>query len=203
METKDIPTLNRQIAERVRRRRLERELTLDGLAAQSGVSRAMISKIERGEVSPTAPLLAKLANGLGLNFSAMFDSDIGHPPLSRRDEQTVWRDPATGYVRRNVSPRGFGAPMELVEVEMPAGQRVIFEQGYPTPLARFVWLLDGELVVSIDGEDHVLRAGDCLHMRLDAPLTFHNPGGTTARYALVTETVGRAAANPRARTGEE
>ncbi|WP_342359962.1 XRE family transcriptional regulator [Terrarubrum flagellatum] len=191
VETRDIATLNRQIAERVKRRRLERELTLDALAAESGVSRAMISKIERGEVSPTAPLLAKLANGLGLNFSSMFDSEIAMSPMSRRDEQSTWRDPATGYLRRNVSPRGFGAPMELVEVEMPPGARVIFEQGYPAPLARFVWLLDGELEVTIDNETHHLDVGDCLHMRLDAPLTFHNPGSMAARYALVTETAPR------------
>lgn len=190
---KDIPTLNRQIAERVRRRRLERELTLDGLAAESGVSRAMISKIERGEANPTAPVLAKLANGLGLNFSAMFDSDVAASPLSRRAEQAVWRDPATGYIRRNVSPRGFGAPMELVEVELPAGARVIFEQGYPAPIARFVWLLEGELVIAVDDERHALQPGDCLHMRLDAPLAFHNPGAAPARYALVTETVARKA----------
>lgn len=189
--SKDIPSLNRQIAERVRRRRLEREWTLDELANETGVSRAMISKIERGEASPTAPLLAKLANGLGLNFSSLFQSEIADSPLSRRADQVVWRDPATGYVRRNVSPRGFGAPMELVEVELPAKARVIFELGYPTPLARFIWLLQGALIVVIDNEEQALREGDCLHLRLDAPLTFHNPGDQPARYALVTETVQR------------
>ncbi|OJY37201.1 MAG: hypothetical protein BGP06_00160 [Rhizobiales bacterium 65-9] len=193
METRDIPTLNRRIAERVRSRRLEREMTLDGLAAETGVSRAMISKIERGEANPTAPVLAKLANGLGLNFSAMFESDVATAPLSRRGEQAVWRDPETGYVRRNVSPRGFGAPMELVEVELPPGARVLFEQGYPTPLARFVWLLEGSLVVSVQDERHALTVGDCLHMRLDAPLAFHNPGASPARYALVTESAPRKA----------
>ncbi len=52
--------------------RTARGMTLDGLAAQSGVSRAMISRIERGEASPTAQLLARLCSALGTTLSRFF-----------------------------------------------------------------------------------------------------------------------------------
>src|SRR5882757_4637094 len=109
--------LNRRIAERVRDLRAGRGLTLEALAERSGVSRSMISTIERGESSPTAVLLEKLAAGLGVTLAAMFEgARAGGAPVARRGEQPEWRDPESGYVRRNVSPAGVGSPIRIVEV---------------------------------------------------------------------------------------
>src|SRR5437763_1302276 len=103
--------LNQRIAERVRELRAARGLSLDALAGTSGVSRSMISLIERGESSPTAVVLEKLAAGLGVMLASLFDAPAGASqaptgPVSRRADQPQWRDPASGYVRRNVSPPG-------------------------------------------------------------------------------------------------
>src|SRR5204862_2430431 len=102
--------LNQRIAERVRELRAARSLSLDALAARSGVSRSMISLVERGESSPTAVVLEKLATGLGVTMAAMFDAPdaaaANTGPIARRDDQPLWRDPGSGYVRRNVSPPG-------------------------------------------------------------------------------------------------
>ena len=65
--------LNRHIAERVRALRASRGLTLDALAERSGVSRSMISSVERAESSPTAVLLERLAAGLGIPLASLFD----------------------------------------------------------------------------------------------------------------------------------
>jgi transcriptional regulator with XRE-family HTH domain len=108
---KDSPSdLNQRIALRVRQLRAARGLSLDALAGKCGVSRSMISLVERGESSPTAVVLEKLAAGLGVMLSALFEAP-DHAgkcagPLVRRDEQPQWRDPASGYRRRNVSPPG-------------------------------------------------------------------------------------------------
>src|SRR5437868_7797894 len=101
--------LNARIAERVRELRAQRGLSLDGLARASGVSRSMISLIERGESSPTAVVLEKLATGLGVMLATLFDAELaGEPtaadPVARYEQQMQWRDPGSGYVRRNVSP---------------------------------------------------------------------------------------------------
>jgi transcriptional regulator with XRE-family HTH domain len=185
--------VNSDLATRIARLRREAGLTLDGLAALSGVSRAMISKVERGEASPTATILAKFANAFGVSLSSLFgEVAASATPFSPRAAQQEWRDPATGYVRRHVSPRGMGSAMEIIEVSLPARERVMFDNCAPLPLAQFVWLLEGELQMSVSGVITQMSPGDCLHMRLDQPIAFHNPGQAPARYAVVIETGARA-----------
>ncbi len=118
--------IERRIAERLKLRRAALGLTLDQLAESAGVSRAMISKIERMESSPTASLLGKLTAALGLTMPALFAEERHAGPLMRRDEQPVWRDPETGYVRRDLTPFG-GLPLSLVEIELPPGASIGFD----------------------------------------------------------------------------
>ena len=183
--------LNARIAERVRELRAARTLSLDALAARSGVSRSMISLIERGESSPTAIVLEKLAAGLGVTMAAMFDAPRSTAatggPVARREEQPLWRDPGSGYRRRNVSPAGVPQPMQIVEVEFPPRARVAFETGArDLRIHQQVWVLEGTIDVTVGEEQHRLRHGDCLAMRLDRPTMFHNPTRRAARYAVVT-----------------
>src|SRR5688500_16533225 len=126
--------VNRRIASRIRELRATRGDSLDALAAKSGVSRSMISLIERGESSPTAVVLEKLAGGLGVTLASLFDAPAAAAhapsgPVARRDDQPQWQDPASGYVRRNVSPPGVPQPMRIVEVQFPPGARVAFDNG--------------------------------------------------------------------------
>jgi transcriptional regulator with XRE-family HTH domain len=182
------PDLARRIAERVRELRAARGLSLEALAAASGVSRSMISLVERGERSPTAVVLAKLASGLGVLLSSLFDAPAAAAsgPLSRRDDQPEWRDPESGYVRRNVSPPGEPQPMRIVEVRFPPGARVAFDNGpRDAQVHQQVWVLDGAIDVMVGAERHQLRTGDCLAMRLDRPTMFHNPTRKPMRYAVV------------------
>src|SRR5277367_1775785 len=119
------PDLNHRIAGRVRDLRAQRGLTLDALAERSGISRSMISLIERGESSPTAVLLEKLASGLGVPLAALFDApQPSASPVARAADQPSWTDPHSGYVRRNVSPSGVGSQIQIVEVHFPAKARV-------------------------------------------------------------------------------
>jgi transcriptional regulator with XRE-family HTH domain len=175
------------IAARVKALRLAQSMTLDELATRAGVSRAMISRIERGEASPTAQLLARLCSALGTTLSRFFaDGETAGEPLLRRDDQRIWRDPETGYLRRSVSPDGTGSPVDIVEVEFPPGARVVFEQQqFDTVLTQHLWLFEGKLTMTVGEETHVLEAGDCLFMRLAEAHIFHNPHGAAARYAII------------------
>jgi transcriptional regulator with XRE-family HTH domain len=191
----DIPStmtdaLHRRIGARVRELRAAHGVSLAGLATRSGVSRSMLSLIERAESSPTAAVLSKLAAGLGVTLAALFDPPAAgagtEGPLARRAQQAAWRDPASGYVRRNVSPPGAAAPVQIVEVRFPPRARVAFDNGGRTRhVHQQVWLLDGALDVTVGRQRHRLRTGDCLAMQLDQPVLFHNPGRRTARYAVV------------------
>ena len=151
------------------------------------MSRSTISLIERGETSATAVVLEKLAAGLGVPLAALFEAERAAPgPLMRRAEQPEWRDPASGYLRRNVSPPDHPSPMRIVEVEFPAGKRVVLEgAGRSTEIHQQVWLLDGAMELTHGGLTHRLEAGDCLAMQLDGPVAFRNPTRKPARYAVV------------------
>jgi transcriptional regulator with XRE-family HTH domain len=183
--------LNLRIAERVRQLRAAHALSLDALARKSGVSRSMISLIERGESSPTAVVLERLAAGLNVTLASLFDAPavVGQGlagPVARREDQPQWRDPASGYLRRNVSPPGVPQPMQIVDVHFPPGRRVAFEAGgRDVRVHQQVWVLDGAIDITVGTERHRLRAGDCLAMQLDLPTMFHNSTRKPARYAVV------------------
>lgn len=189
MEISDIPgddQLDRRLGQRLKAARLDRELTLEALAERTGVSRAMISRIERGESSPTAALLDRLCAGLGITLSSVFHVERAGHPVATHAEQPTWRDPASGYLRRNVSPPATGSRVEIVEVEMPAGARVLLDA--PRGAARLdqqVWVLGGEIELTVGGVVSLLGPGDCMHMLLDGPIAYHNPGAVPARYAVI------------------
>ena len=179
-----------RIAHRVHTLRQQRGLSLEALAQRCNVSKSMISLIERGESSPTAVVLDRLAAGLGVALATLFDDDAAPAsPLSRRDAQLQWRDPASGYVRRNLSPPNHPSPLQLVAVELPPGARVMYDSvARATELHQQVVVLDG--VVEATAGDQVVRlqAGDCLAMRLDRNNGYHNPGRKTARYIVAIAT---------------
>lgn len=183
--------LNARIAARVRELRSGSGISLDALAMRSGVSRSMISLVERGESSPTAAVLEKLGAGLGVTLASLFDppsTEAKTPasPLVRRKDQPLWRDPASGYMRRNVSPATVRQPMRIVEVHFPPRARVAFETGERDVLVhQQVWVLKGAIDITVGEVRHRLREGDCLAMRLDRPTMFHNATRKPARYAVV------------------
>ncbi|WP_160011008.1 helix-turn-helix domain-containing protein [Rhizobium sp. 18055] len=184
--------LDTAIGIRIRKLRISRNLTLDHLASASGVSRAMISRIERGEASPTASLLARVCAALGLSLSAFFAEEGEVSPLSRRQDQQVWRDPETGYLRRSVSPSGTQSDVDIVDVEFPAGARVSFPPHAASHgMTQHIWLFDGELEMTTGETVHRLAPGDCLFMPVAEGHAFHNPGNTPARYCVVLDRRGR------------
>ena len=182
-----------RIAGRLKGLRAAAGLSLDGLARSSGVSRSMISLVERGEASPTAVVLERLATALGVPLASLFDDPAPLPdPVARAADQPVWRDPHSGYERRNVSPPGVPSPLRVVEVTFPPGARVAYETGPREPVVhQQVWVLDGGVEVTVGDVTHALAQGDCLAFVLDEPVAFANPGDVPARYAVVLATQGR------------
>jgi transcriptional regulator with XRE-family HTH domain len=172
------------IAERVRLEREARGWTLANVAARSGVSRAMISKIERCEASPTATVLLRLAGAFDLTLAGLIARAEGNPDrLVRSADQPVWRDPASGYLRRQVFERA-DHPLELVRVEMPAGARVGLPASSYTRIRQVVWVMDGELVIEEGGVRRHLAAGDCLGFGPPADTVIANESASTCTYLV-------------------
>ena len=185
--------IEHRVADRIRTLRAERGLTLGVLSERSGVSRSMISVIERAESSPTASVLDRLAAALGVTIATLF-AEAERPdaaPVARAADQPLWSDPETGYVRRNLSPAGFPSAIELVEVTLPPGARVAYDTGSRlAAVDQQIWVIEGAITITIGDTTHDLATGDCLAMRLDRPITFRNRTGAPARYlvALTTRT---------------
>jgi transcriptional regulator with XRE-family HTH domain len=181
------PDVNARIARRVRTLRADRGMTLDALAARCDVSRSMISLVERGESSPTAVVLDKISTGLGVPLASLFD-DAGAPPepVSRNAGRTSWRDPQSGYIRRNISPPNYPSPIQIVEVTLPAGARVAYETGArDATIHQQIWVQEGSLEVTLGTVTYRLGKDDCLAMQLNAPTAFRNRTRKAARYVVV------------------
>ena len=191
--------LNERIAQRLCALRATRGMSIGALATLCGVSRSMISLIERGEASPTAVELEKLATGLNVTLASLFAAPLpASEPVSQLANQASWRDPHSGYVRRNVSPTfassaagsHAASPIQIVEVSFPAKARVAYETTTREPqMHQQVWILEGAIEIIVGDEQYRLEFGDCLAFVLDRPVTFHNPTRKVARYAVVIATL--------------
>lgn len=177
--------INEHIARRLRELRDAQGLSLAALAERSGVSRSNISLIERGESSATATVLDRLTAALGITLSSLFEGPPAEPvPIARTADQVTWTDPVSGYVRRSLSPPSDTA-LQLVEVSFPAGQRVAYETGArELDLYQQVWIIDGSMQITVGDVQWTLAAGDCMAMRLDRPIAFHNPTDKPTRYLV-------------------
>ena len=98
------PDIDYRIAARIRALRTEKGLTLERVALWAGVSRAMLSRIERGESSPTAQLLNKLRRSRHHDLPAVRGNRGPRQPPPAARTSRPWSDPATRYLRRHVAP---------------------------------------------------------------------------------------------------
>src|SRR5579863_1093110 len=162
------------IARRLRLERDARGWSQADLAGRAGVSKATISKIEREEASPTAVVLVRLAGAFDLTLAGLLvRAEREGERVSRFAEQPMWRDPETGYLRRQVFGRP-DHPLEIVEIEMPAGRRVTLPASSYVHIRQAVWVRAGELVIVEGGEPHHLEAGDCLGFGPPCEVTLAN-----------------------------
>ena len=178
-----VDDLNASIARRIRLERDIRGWSLAALSKQAGVSKAAISKIERGETSPTAAVLMKLAGAFDLTLAGFFIRAEGAERVSRAADQPVWRDTETGYIRRQVFARS-DHPLELVEVDLPAGARVELPASSYASIRQALLVLKGEVSITEGVERTELAAGDCLGFGPPSDVTFHNGTDRTCTYLV-------------------
>ena len=174
---------------------------MEQLAAASGVSRAMISKIERGQSSPTAVLLGKLSAALELSVSELLtgtrlgdgpEQAAAEPPpaaavgagrVRRAADTPQWRDPDTGYLRRQISTAGF--PAAVTEVTLPPHARVPYPAAAYAFIAQLVWVLSGELTLTDGSVRRVLGPGDTFELGQPRSREFGNETSAECRYVVV------------------
>jgi transcriptional regulator with XRE-family HTH domain len=178
--------IGQRIALHVKQRRLAIGLSLADLAGRSGVSRAMISKVERSAASPTAALLGRLCNGLGVTLSALIaNAEQSDSPLMRAKDQTKWQDPVTGLIRTMISPKAPDAVVEIVRVDLPAEASVNYDPQRYLTYEQHVVPIKGRLHLTVGQKEYDLGQWDCLLMPTNLPLRFHNRGPGGCRYLVM------------------
>lgn len=169
------------LAKRIAAERRARGWSLSDLGEQSGVSRSMLSKIERGEASPTATVLLKIASAFGMTLAALLTvrRETAARKLPRADQPT-WIDPASAYLRRQIylNPT---MPLELVEVELPA---VAAPASSYALIRQVLWVLNGNLTVVEGTETTALDPGDRLEFGPPSDVVFRNDGEQPCRYLV-------------------
>jgi transcriptional regulator with XRE-family HTH domain len=174
----------------IRRLRRTRGISLRKLAAMTGLSPGFLSLVERGHSSLGISSMLLVANALGTYITRLL------PPPEVVDE--AYREPfitrADGPARasfdlgplryRAVSSPWPGRGVEPVIIDVPAGYRPA-DPPYGHEGEEFAYVIEGEVIFHVDGTDHVLRAGDSIHLQSGVPHEMRNPG-LPARILFVT-----------------
>lgn len=164
------------IARLLLKHRKARNWTVAELAQRSGVSQAMISKVERGASSPSATILGRLANAMNMTLSKLFaELELNQNSLVLlADQQQHWTDEHSGITRWSVSPAG--ACPELIKVEIPPlGQITIPAAANEHLSGQTLWMLSGSLDFRVNHQTHHLRAGDCIALTFSSECQLNNP----------------------------
>lgn len=171
---------------RVRKLRRERDMTLNDLAASSGVSRAMISKIERGEKNPTLVVAARIAEGLGVTLSQLAGvEEHREVVVVPRDRRMVMRDPETGFERQLLSPTFGNRGVEFIRNVIPEGSTSGEFPPHRDGVEEHIVVEKGRLRAALGGDDYMLEEGDAIYFEADLPHRFDNVGEGECSYYLV------------------
>ncbi|MEX0329169.1 MAG: helix-turn-helix domain-containing protein [Ruegeria sp.] len=181
-----LDTFSARLAQRLYELRSSHGWSLDQLAEFSGISRATLSRMEKGEVSPTADTLGRLCAVFGLPMSRLLmmveDTFVPRVPFERQSE---WRDPETGFTRRSVSPPAPDLAGEVLEGHLPPGTVITYETPFKPGQEHHLIMLDGSMTLTVDDTPHDLTGGDCLRYHLSGPTRFETSATRGARYLLV------------------
>jgi transcriptional regulator with XRE-family HTH domain len=178
---------SRAFGNRVRELRDAAGLTLEQLSQRSGVSRAMLSKVERGEKSPTIGIATKIAHSLETSLSELIGANPsdGAAVVLRRTHRPIFCDPETGFERHVVSAATGVGRVELVFHHLPPGVSTGTLPAYPAGTEKQVVVVEGRLTVQIRGVSEQLEPGDSLFFRANVEHAFVNQTAASCGYYMV------------------
>lgn len=181
--------LSRNFGARVRELRERAGLTLEQLSQSSGVSRAMLSKVERGEKSPTIGIATRIAHSVRASLTELVGGNVsgGNTVLMRKSARPIFRDPKTGFERHIVSPATGGGRVELVYHYLPPGVSTGWLPAYPPGTEKQIVVTLGSLSIELKSKiekDH-LEPGDSFFFQADVEHAFVNKTAEPCGYFMV------------------
>lgn len=180
-----------RIGPRIRRLRLRKKLGLVQLGEHTGLSPAMLSKIERGQLFPTLPTLLRIAMVFGVGLEHFFVEESGQPLIEvvRRDQRMRLPDrpglETPAYYFESLDYPVPDRKMECFYAEFPPGAAA--SRPHEHGSAELVYVIAGQLLVAVGGVEEVaLGEGDSLYFDSSVPHSYRCAGSETARALVVT-----------------
>jgi transcriptional regulator with XRE-family HTH domain len=178
------------LGERIRLERLGRRLSLDQVAGRAGVSRSMLSAVERGAKVPTVLVLDRIATSLDTSIARLLGQEkAARVVLLRKADQDVARDPS-GWERRILSPVLPGVEFEFMRTTLGPGVDAGAFSPHAAGSREYVAIESGTLLLTLDGTPHTLRAGDSIYYAGDCVHSFANPDKKPCVYYLAMDVRG-------------
>ena len=170
----------------IRSLRDKRSLSMRDLSEMSGISLNAISKIERGENSPTVASLHKLASALGVQITDLFRQEIHQiSAFVKAEEVTLLRSEGL-----DIESLGVGLPNQQLKpfkiiIAPNAGNN---SEPVSHSGEEFIYCLTGKLEYFVGDESFILEPGDRLLFKASQPHSYRNPGSEPAEIILILET---------------
>lgn len=173
-----------QMAQRLKDLRQDNNMSLVQLSARCGISRASLSRLENAEVSPTAIMLGKLCATYNITMSRLMSLvEADFAALIPSASQEVWVDPESGLKRTIISPPSATLSAEMLKCSLPKNQTITYENTPKSGLEHHIYMLEGQLELTVAAKIHTLKKGDCLRYQLHGKSQFKTKG-TAAKYIL-------------------
>jgi transcriptional regulator with XRE-family HTH domain len=184
-EVPDPEDVNAAVGRNVRSHRTRLAWTLDDLAARSGVSKGMLSQVEQARTNPSVATICRLATALGVSIASLVEApEVPSARVVRAEEAvTLWAGEHPGSAARLLVGSGTTQQVELWDVHMRPGDGYASE-GHPSGTRELLLVIEGELTLELDGDPHLVCAGDAIAFVADRPHAYRNRGTSPLRYSL-------------------
>ncbi|MGI8466613.1 helix-turn-helix domain-containing protein [Pectobacterium punjabense] len=171
-----------RIGDTLKALRQEKNWSLTRAAEETGVSKAMLGQIERGESSPTVAILWKIATGLNVAFSTFIEPTLTDEDVTYRSGAgSTFRENAAGMRAVPLFPYDEKLHFDMLVIELAAGASST-SSPHENGVIEHIIVLEGQLEMTVDGQTHLLSTGDALRFAADREHSYHNPTNTTARF---------------------
>ncbi|GGL39597.1 helix-turn-helix domain-containing protein [Planomonospora parontospora] len=180
----DPETITAAIANNVRAQRAHRQMTLDELAARSGVSRGMLVQVEQGRTNPSINTLTRIADALGVTVARMVEvSDTPVVRVVHAADVVTFTHGRASAARLLV---GTDAPaiLELWDWRLAPGDHHDGD-AHPPGTREMLTVLEGELTLTVYGRSHVVGADGAVVFSADRPHRYANEGEGPLRFVMV------------------
>ncbi|MGQ7278235.1 helix-turn-helix domain-containing protein [Brevibacillus thermoruber] len=179
-----VDNINAVLAENLKTLRANRKLSLDKVAELTGVSKTMLSQIERGESNPTIHTVWKIATGLKISFTALINQPQPDTVVvTKHDIQTLQEDNGK-YRLYPFFPFDEGRRFEMYAVEIDKGGYLSADP-HGAGTEEFITVFDGELTIRVNNEEYTVKTGESIRFRADRPHVYHNSGDSLTRMSMV------------------